>query len=396
MRRFIYSNKPLELCYGCRACEQICPHNAICIIQNEEKFIYPHIDTKKCVDCGLCEKICPTQDKNKDKILYQTPNICYAAWNKDLNSRLIATSGGIFSLIAKIFINKGGVVYGSAMNKDLIAQHIRITDASMLHLLSGSKYMQSNTNNTYSQVKEDLKLGKKVLYSGTPCQIAGLRSFLIKNYDNLYTIDLVCHGTPSPSIFNEHLKYLETQNKKKIIAYSFRYKKRTGWGPYISYKFETGERSTKMLGEDFYAQCFYSSFINRKSCYICEYSQSKRVGDITLSDFWGSEKHIKELRKVRKYGYNMVMCNTLKGESLLSDINQNINKIPCNIDIAINGDIRLKQATQEPDIRKEIYADYIKYGYLYIVNKYSRKIPFINKIIPSWIKNIIKDIKSLL
>lgn len=392
MKEFIYENKSKDLCYGCRACEQICSHKAISMYPSPEGFLYPTIDTTKCTVCGLCEKICPTQDHNKNKILHPTPTTCYAAWNKNLEERMQSTSGGLFYILARFIIKEGGVVYGSAMNNDLSAEHIRVTTVETLQLLRGSKYVQSNTLQTFSKVKTDLKNGLKVLYSGTPCQIAGLRSFLIKDYENLYTVDLVCHGTPSPLIFKEHLNYLSSKYASKITSFLFRSKKKSGWSPYIAYTFENKKKVTQKPGNDFYAQCFYASYLNRKSCYICEYSQSKRTGDITLSDFWGSELFCKELKKIRKYGYNMVMCNSEKGIYLIRQIANLINTIELNSTIAINGDIRLRSAIKEPAIRQKIYSDYLIYGYNYIASSYFKRSFNIKRICPNFIINLIKEV----
>lgn len=394
MRNFIYHDKPKELCYGCRACEQICPHKAIRMRSDEEGFIYPIIDCAICVDCGLCEAVCPTQDSNRDKVLHAVPAICYAAWNKNLQERMQSTSGGMFFLLARGFINKGGVVYGVAMDQELMAKHVRTATEEQLQALLGSKYMQSDTGDTFSRVKADLKAGMQVLYSGTPCQVAGLRSYLMKDYDNLYTVDLVCHGTPSPMIFREHVNYLEAQDHSKIVSYSFRYKRKTGWTPYISYQLENGKRKVRMLGEDFYAQCFYASYLHRKSCYLCEYSQSKRAGDVTLSDFWGSELSSKRLKRARKFGYNMVMCNTKKGLQLLEGVKDETEMIACDIAVAIKGDIRLREAEKEPALRQRIYTDFRANGYGYIANHYSRKMPLKNRFVPQILKLAIKELKS--
>lgn len=394
MKEFVYNNKPKELCYGCRACEQICSHNAIVMEKNEEGFIYPKIDQAKCTECGMCEKVCPTQDINKNKILNVTPKKCLAAWNQNIEERLQSTSGGIFYLLARRFIEQGGIVYGSAMNSELIAQHVRVTSIIELQHLRGSKYMQSNTLNTFLEVKTDLKRGLLVLYSGTPCQIAGLRSFLMKNYDNLYTVDLVCHGTPSPQIFKEHLNFLARKYGSKVTSFHFRAKMKDEWSPCIICHFENGLVLKEKPGEDFYAQCFYSSTLNRKSCYLCEYSQCKRVGDVTLSDFWGSEMYNKRLKKIRKHGYNLVMCNTEKGNSLIHQIAHQLESVEMETTIAINGDIRLRIATEEPSLRQKIYSDYSKYGYEHILVVYSKKISLFKRCCPAFVINIIKEIRS--
>lgn len=200
-RRFrerVYDNKPQSLCYGCKACEQVCPCKAIEMRDDSEGFRYPKINTDLCVDCGMCQKSCPTQDLNIEKFLHKTPERVDAAWNKNLDERLKSTSGGLFYLLAERWIREGGVVFGAGYDGHLKVEHRSVETIEDLKALRGSKYVQSDVGNTFALAKEFLKQGRKVLYSGTPCQIAGLKSFLGKDPDNLQTIDLVCHGTPSP------------------------------------------------------------------------------------------------------------------------------------------------------------------------------------------------------
>lgn len=394
MKEFIYDDKPKDLCYGCRACEQICSHKAISIYTDCEGFIYPEIDTTKCTECGLCEKICPTQDLNLNRLLNAYPSECYAAWNKNLEERLQSTSGGLFFILAKYFIEQGGIVYGVAMNSELKPEHTRINKITELQKFRGSKYVQSNTLKTFSEVKSDLKNGLKVLYSGTPCQIAGLRSFLMKDYKELYTIDLVCHGTPSPLIFKEHLHYLSDKYKSNVISYQFRAKKQSSWNPLVKIKLENNKEIYSKVGYDFYFHGFCKGWFNRKSCYLCEYSQAKRVGDITLSDFWGAEKSVKILKRQRKYGYNLVICNTEKGMQLYKAILNNIEYIKCDFKIAEKGDIRLREAEEKPLLRDSIYKLINENGYASVIEQYKYKPSIIRKFTPDLFINLVKDIKS--
>lgn len=396
MRTFIYENKSHDLCYGCRACEQVCPKQAISMIPDQEGFIYPVIDQTKCIDCDLCKKVCPTQDANKEHLLHSEQTKVYAAWNNDLQLRLKSTSGGIFYTLALQFIHDGGVVYGATMNNDFTVTHCRVSLISDLVKLRGSKYVQSNTLNTFKQVKEDLIKGYKVLYSGTPCQIAGLRGFLRKEYKNLYTVDLVCHGTPSPHIFKCHIKYLENTHKKRLNTFLFRDKKESGWRAYVSYVFSNRQKQYRTTQNDFYCYCFYNGWLSRKSCYICEYSQARRVGDITLSDFWGGEQVYKQLKIQRKYGYNLVICNTAQGQQLFDKISHDITHITCEMAAAKTGDVRLRHSEEKPSLRDKIYIECRGHGYEYIVNKYKYHPSFIRRMTPLWVINLVKEVKSRL
>lgn len=396
MREFIYNNKPKELCYGCRACEHICPKEAITIAPDHEGFIYPSIDPNKCIDCGLCEKVCPTQDANKDKLLHGEKSTVYAAWNTDLALRMKSTSGGMFYTLASRFIEEAGVVYGAKMDKDLTAYQCRVTSIEELAALRGSKYMQSNTRDTFVMVKNDLTSGLKVLYSGTPCQIAGLRSFLRKDYAHLFTIDLVCHGTPSPTIFKQHIHYIEQCEGKTLKAFYFRDKKPSGWRAYVSYVFSNGKEKHLITEKDFYFRAFCAGWLNRESCFLCQYSQSRRVGDITLSDFWGAEKTIKALRIQRKHGYNLVVCNTEKGQNLFDSVSDRIEKIETTMEIAKQGDVRLRHAEEKPSLRNRIYRECEEKGYGYVVEKYKYRPSLFRRLVPLWVINVMKEIKAKL
>ncbi len=394
MKHFIYKNLPIQNCYGCRACEQICAYRAISFKENEEGFLYPEINQNLCTDCGACEKVCPTQTANHIKILHEAQKNVYAAWNKNLEERLESTSGGMFYLLAQEWLKNDGIVYGVILNDELHAIHAKIENEEDLKATRGSKYVQSDTNSTYKQVHTDLQAGKRVLYSGTPCQIAGLRLFLRKEYENLTTIDLVCHGTPSPLIFKAHITYIEERLHDKVTDMKFRAKKKTGWRTYAKYTFRNHKPIFHFLGDDFYCHAFHKGWINRKACYTCDFSRAERVGDITLSDFWNSEKHLKELKHIRKHGFNLVMCNTPKGETLLKRIYSKIEKRILPATIAIRGDKRLNNIQNKPEFRNKFYTIYKENGYAYLVENYSKEKSIIKRLIPTWVKNIIKEIQS--
>ena len=394
MRNKVFYNKPEAACYGCHACKAICPVNAITMQSDEEGFLFPHIDSAKCIECNACEKTCPTQESVITPLFYETPTKVDAAWDKNETTRLDSTSGGVFSELARTIINKGGIIYGAAFDSVLKVRHIAIHSIEELYLLRGSKYVQSDIDNVFEKIRSELKEGKKVLFSGTPCQVGGLRAFLKKDYENLFTIDLVCHGVPSPSVFASHIKYIEEKYQSKVTDYKFRAKKRSGWRAYIMYIFEDGKKITNILGDDFYAQCFYRSLFNRKSCFTCEYSKGQRVGDITLSDFWGSENYSSVLKRQRKHGYNMVMCNTPKGEAWYKDVKSNVDNVTLSAEVAIKGDVRLRHTEKMPQQREVMFRDYRNHGYDWLVKNKSFKRSWKSRLIPTRIKNIIRELKS--
>ena len=394
MRDFVYTNKSIEECYVCKACEQICPKNAITMSENEEGFQYPHIDTSKCVDCGLCQCVCPTQMENISVLFHVTPQTVSAAWNPNLSERLESTSGGMFFLLACQFINERGVVYGADYREDLTVFHCRFDDSEALKRARGSKYVQSDINDTFLQVRTDLKNGRKVLFSGTPCQIAGLRLFLRKPYDNLFTIDLVCHGVPSPFFFKKNLTFLEKEYGDHVVDFKFRAKKKSGWRSYVKYVFNQRKPIWDFLGKNYYTHAFHLGYFNRASCYTCDFSRSERVGDITLSDFWGAEKHCRSLKKARKWGFNLVMCNTPQGRSLYETVLKYVESMECPVEWAIQGDVRLRHTEQRPGMRDKAYKLLSEKGYAYMSSVYGIKESLPQRLIPAWAKNLIREIQS--
>lgn len=394
MRTKVFYNLPESHCYGCHACKEICPVQAISMVSDKEGFLFPRIDVNKCIECNACEKTCPTQADVSNSLFRQTPANVDASWEKNLNDRMASTSGGIFFVLGKHWLSQDGVVYGAGFDENLKVRHIRINTIEGLESLRGSKYVQSDINGTFRLVREDLKNGIKVLYSGTPCQIAGLRSFLKRDYDNLITVDLVCHGTPSPLLFRNHLKYIEKTKGKELKDYKFRGKLKSGWRAYIKYVYKDGDIECRSLGKDFFAHCFYNSLFNRRSCFTCDFSRSQRVGDITLSDFWNAEKSCRSLKIQRKYGFNMVMCNSDKGRALYDGIKDAIENVVLPSDVAIKGDVRLRHSENMPTRRERIFDEYYSHGYDWLVENRWPKPSIVSMIVPSMIKNLICEIKA--
>lgn len=396
MRTRVFYNLPESACYGCHACASVCPVKAIEMMPDKEGFLFPKIDSDKCIECGLCERTCPTQEEVFDSLINPIPETVEAAWEKDFDSRLLSTSGGIFYILGKKWINDGGVVYGAVFDDELSVRHIRVDNLDVLRNLRGSKYVQSDLSGLFPIIRKDLASGLKVLFSGTPCQVGGLRAFLKKDYDNLLTVDLVCHGVPSPMMFNRHIRHIEKLYDKRLVDYKFRYKKKTGWRSYIRYVFSDCTSDAVPLGKDFFAYCFYNSKINRQSCSVCRYSQPKRVGDITLSDFWNSEKQSSVLKRQRKYGYNMVMCNTKRGVESYIGIKDELEHITFPVKVALEGDVRLRHPEKAPSDREAFFKDCDAYGYDWLVNNRFPKSSIVSRIVPEWVKNLVAELKSRL
>ena len=320
-----------EKCCGCEGCREICPKSAIKSTEDTDGFIIPEVNLDLCVECGLCEKVCPMS--NADKITSSTEGTAYAAVNKNGTELSQSSSGGVFSLIADYVLNKGGFISGAAFDSTLNLCHIVTNHSDDMQNLRGSKYLQSRMENTYTDIKSILNTGKLVYFVGTGCQVAGLKLFLRKDYENLITSDILCHGVPPQSVFNEMIKAVESKYNGKIKKYSFRDKSVWGWSCSSSSSNIEIRSKLKYLGNEPLQQAYFNAFIKadnyRESCYVCPYAQSRRAGDITLGDFWGVEKYI-PIKDIRK-GVSAILVNTPKGHQLINKIKNNLNLFPASI-----------------------------------------------------------------
>jgi len=309
--------KNLFLCCGCSACKQICPQKCIDMKQDNEGFFYPDIDEKNCIYCRKCIEVCP--------IVYITKNdnisITYASMNRDESTRINSSSGGLFTLFGEEIIRIGGVIFGCALNNSYQIEHIIVNTKEGLYKLQGSKYVQSNIGDSYKQVLNFLRRGKYVYFSGTPCQIEGLYSYLsisLKNsyeIDKLITQDLICHGVPSPIVWQTYLE--ETFKDEEIKSISFR-DKSNGWNKF-GMRIRTNKQTYyKSLEQDPFLKSFLGNLSLRPSCYDCKFKTLHRKSDITLADFWGIEKFLNEMADNK--GTSLVFLNTIKGLKMFESI----------------------------------------------------------------------------
>ncbi len=298
-----------EHCTGCEACAQRCPKQCITMVQGEFDFFYPEIDKERCIDCHLCEKVCPINKDKPSPVAQQA----FAAVHADQAILKNSTSGGAFTGLASIVLKNNGVVYGARMD-DFTVHHVRIDSMVDLPGLRGSKYLQSRIGTVFKSTEKDLK-GRQVLFTGTPCQIDGLKSYLGIEYENLITVDIVCHGVGSQEYFNKFVTSLKSKlpDAKGI---KFRSKKYTGWscssGATVM---NDGSEKPFYYHENYYYQFFLQGDIYRKSCYTCKYANLNRPGDLTLGDFWGVEKLKLPLDTYN--GCSLVVANSEKGRKLL-------------------------------------------------------------------------------
>lgn len=312
-------------CCGCGACMNVCPKGAIEMREDPAGFKFPHIDTSKCIECGLCLKVCKFENP---ELAY--PRAAYICQLKDENTLLLSTSGGAFRAMAEKIIERGGVVFGCAYteNEDgLVPTTIAVDNIEELPKLSGSKYVQSEMGFAYKKAKGFLDKGRLVLFSGTPCHISGLYSYLGKPYDNLYTTDLICHGVPNLKMFQSELLRIEKKYKSAVKSFCFRDKSIAAWGKYkYSFELENGEIHNGILYDSAYLDLFLKGEIIRDSCTKCPYARPERVSDITIGDAWGAEIVHPDCEKSRggdfnfKKGLSLALINTERGENFFSDL----------------------------------------------------------------------------
>ena len=373
-------------CSGCGACKDVCPKKAIILKADKEGFLYPHVNIVECIDCGKCIKCCPilTFENTKNE---KNNNIAYAAISKSEDVRLNSSSGGVFTEIAIYILQNGGVVFGASFDENFNVKHIGIENIEQLDILRGSKYVQSKIGNTYVQAKEYLDIGRLVLFTGTPCQIAGLYSFLNKSYENLYTQDIICHGVPSPMFWGKYIEYREAKAGAKLQKALFRYKK-YGWRKYsILLEFANGKKYNQVISNDLYMRGFLQNICLRPSCYDCSFKTMSRLSDITLADFWGVEKIMPQIDDNK--GTSLVITHSTHGQQLLEQIRTHISYYETNLDEAIHYNSAMLKSASYNDKRNEILKIVSEKDFEE-ANKYL-KVPLTHKIKAN-IKTIIKKV----
>ena len=338
-----------KACCGCSACAGICPQKAINMFKDHEGFLYPEIDQERCIHCGKCVQVCPMQRNQELKSL----PVAIGAYNKEEHIRKEASSGGLFYLLAKEILDDGGVVFGAAWNDRFECTHQYAETAEALHKFCGSKYVQSQMEGVYPNVKAFLESGRKVYFSGTPCQIKGLKCYLKKEYPNLWTQDFICHGVPSNESFKQYLKTVG--NIDEIEQISFR-NKETGWNNYtMEVDFKNGHLQ-EIFNKNIFFKAFLNDFILRPSCYECRCRGVFREADITLADYWGVQSLEPEL--FDNLGTSLLLMNSQKGQMLFDRIRDQLiyKKTPMNAALAAN-----PSAWRDPEMGFERFVFFERY-----------------------------------
>lgn len=332
-----------EKCTGCMACLNACPTGAIRFDNDEEGFLMPVVDEKMCVDCHLCEQSCPESQEQFHQS--QTESEVYAGWNTLYRS--VSSSGGAFTTIARYVLSNKGYVYGAYLDENFNCHHIEVNNIDDLGKIRGSKYIQSSIGKLFQDAKKRLIAGNYVLFTGTPCQISGLKSFLKKEYPKLITIDLICHGVPSQAVFSS---YIDKLNRKltiteddKVLNYEFRQCNR--WAKFPSIVSVKNNHRLLFGINALYMFAFDKAAIFRRSCYSCHYTTINRVGDFSIGDFWGIGKYGKSFNYDKSKGVSLLIVNSEKGKSIMDKLSENDFYVKRSIEEAIAGNHNLTKVS---------------------------------------------------
>lgn len=370
-------------CCGCQSCMLSCPTNAIHMEIDEKGFSYPVINEEKCIDCGKCKKRCPLRNDIKQIDGQKV----YALKNKNDKIRKNSSSGGFFFELAKRTIKENGIVYGAVYNEKLDVIHSKVDNVDELYKLQTSKYVQSDINLCYKEIEENLNDKKLILFSGTPCQVFGLNKFLGKNYDNLITCDFVCHGVPSPKIFEDYKKSKEKKYKAKILSVNFRHKNENETQN-IKIVFDNNKKYINSSKKDEYYFLFSKNYSLRDCCYKCKFANMDRVSDITMGDYWGISKYFKDFDDGN--GVSLLIINTAKGLKIFNELQDKFYKEESNIKKCIQPS--LLGPTTRPNNYDAFWKLYNKFGYNMAVTV-TKRLHFISRVKNKIIKMIDKGEK---
>ncbi len=385
-------HKEKSKCYGCRACEKVCSQKAITMEPDDEGFLYPVLNESLCINCGLCKKVCPYDN---DFSVYE-PISVYALQHNSEDILSGSSSGGAFSALADYVTENGGAVCGCVFDDNFRAVHRVAENTAVIEKMKGSKYVQSDTADSFTEVKVRLEKGQTVLFTGTPCQVDGLKRFLKKDYENLVTVDLICHGVPSPLLLSEYIKYTEN-NKGKITDLKFRDKLRNGWRSEGTVVYKIGEKKKVLtispFKDSYYNLYYMRNSVSRMCCYFCKYATHKRVGDFTIGDYWNIPDVVPQIEYDK--GVSVVFANTKKAENILNELKDNVVLYETELSSAVKGNGNLSKPSEMPEARKNIYKKITEKGYEATVKEecnFSYVIPFIKRHLPKGLKKYLKKV----
>ena len=340
-------------CVGCGACANTCPKNCLNMIADKDGFLHPEIQKNNCTNCGACERVCPIINK-KTKDEESIP--VYAVYSKNDNVRISSSSGGLFYTVAKYIIENGGIVYGAALDENLYLSHKGVDSIEDLHLFQGSKYIQSDIKLCFREIKTHLSdENRPVLFCGTPCQVEGLLCYLKKPYKNLFTLDFICHGVPSPKAWQEYINYQEKAFSSKAYSASFR-DKTNGWTSFSSeLKFTNNTEYLKVHHKDAYMKAFLQNISLRKSCYACKVKSMNRNSDITMGDLWGIKNILPHITDDK--GVSAVFVQSEKGKLLLENVKDCLWLQEISSDLVIANNSAMVKSVYEHNFRDYFFQN---------------------------------------
>ena len=355
-------------CCGCSACANICPKHCIRMTENNEGFLYPQIQEENCVNCGACEKVCPVLQEASEE---DSRRQAWAVVNQDQDVLMKSSSGGLFSALADEIIARGGCVFGAAFTADFSrVHHIMAGNLEDLCVLRGSKYMQSDLANCYPAVREQLNQDRWVLFTGTPCQIAGLKNFLGRDHERLICADVICHGTPSSLLWRYYLNHIQKKLGGRAIDVCFR-DKTDGWKKYgIKITAEDGRIYRCALGEDPYLRMFLKNVCLRESCYHCKVKENGFFSDITMGDLWGVEQILPEINS--SLGVSFALVHTEKGRLLFEQISRSTHVFTVDYERALLHNTALINSVMRPDERDRFFSDLDKFSWNKLERRYAK------------------------
>ena len=365
-------------CYGCKACEAVCPKKAISMKTNTEGFSMPFVDEALCVNCHLCETVCPHLSPVLTPIPFQERKFL-SAFSKNDENRAVATSGGIFRPVAEWVLQQGGWVCGCIWNEKLEAEHILTNDLAVVKRMQGSKYVQSDTKDCFLKIKEKLQKDTLILFTGTPCQVGGLLSY-VGQHKNLYTIALFCSGVPSPKIWLANKKFIEKKYNAKLVNVNMRCKGQTGWqSPTIRYDFENGKTVQYLsYGNDRYVKSFIQGLFLRNSCHHCQYKGTGHNADWIIGDYWGAPAPI--MIESANRGVSAVILNTAKGFNLWNELASKFYSQSVSLDSILACNRRVMAPGPVHSNRRAFFENLDKLGFIECIKTFSRKDALISAI----------------
>ncbi len=356
-------------CSGCHACASICPKGCISMQADKEGFLYPIVDKSNCINCGLCKNACPIINKQVDSKKHPK---AYACFNKNDDVRMKSTSGGVFSVLSEHVLSRGGVVFGAGFNQEMEVAHQAIEKTEDLDILRMSKYVQSRIGDTFKQAQKFLKEGREVLFTGTPCQIEGLMAYLKKDYPNLLTQDLICHGVPSPAILKEYVNHRQAETNLKINNIEFRNKSRGWHKKTFALHFEDGSCKTMSAVKDGYMNMFFFNKNLRPSCHDCKFKKIGRASDITLADFWG----LKNINPPKEFcdnkGVSLVLIHSQKGAEIFEGLKDDLEVFEVDFSKATKKNPMMKSSTWKHYRRAKVMRDFERLPFKKFLRKHGK------------------------